>query len=158
MKRAGLLTLAVILALSTFVSAQQAAAPKGESVKQQVVSLTAQWLHAEETRNMAFLEKLLAPDFSVMTGSGLVMSKAQLLGSLRSPRLVLSGLHSDVLDVRVYGNVAILIDRTTIKGLQDGKPFGAVVRFVRVYVKQQGLWQAEYAQATDLPSATSTSK
>ncbi|MGH9356509.1 MAG: nuclear transport factor 2 family protein [Terriglobia bacterium] len=152
MKRCGLLSLAIILAVSPAALSQTPGGRTG-SAKQQIVALTAQWLRAEETRNIAFLENLLAPDFSVMTGSGHTMNKAALLAALRSPRLTMSGLRSDPIGVRVYGNVAILIDRTTIGGVNDGKPFGSVVRFVRVYVRQRGRWRAEYAQATLLKSA-----
>src|SRR5487761_1405236 len=149
MKRAGLLFLATMLAFPVFVSAQVPGKP-GESVKQQVTAITAEWLNAERTHNVAFLEKLFAPDYVVMTSGGDILTKAQMLASVKSSDVKMTDLHSDVVEVRSYGNVALYIDRTTVKGEANGKPFDRLVRFVRIFVKQPGGWRVKYAQASPL--------
>ena len=148
-KYIGLLTLAAILAVSTFASAQVPGEP-GESVQQQLTNLTAKWLNAEKTHNVTFLGKLFAPDYSVMTSGGEILTKAQMLHSLTSSGVKMTDLHSDVVEVRRLGNVALFIDRTTVKGEANGKPFDRLVRFIRVFVKQPGGWQVAYAQASPL--------
>lgn len=148
-KNIGLLTLAATLAVSTFAAAQVSAQP-GESVKQQLTDITAKWLNAERTHNLAFLEKLFAPDYSVMTSGGEILTKAQMLHSLMTSGAKMTDLHDSVIEVRSYGNVALLIDRTTVKGEANGKAFDRLVRFVRVFVKQPGGWQVHYAQASPL--------
>jgi len=149
MKRVGLVFLVTMLAFPVFVSAQVPGKP-GESVKQQLTQITAEWLNAERTDNVAFLEKMFAPDYVVMTSAGAILTKPQMLEYLKSSGVKMTYLHSDVVEVRSYGNVALYIDRTTIKGEANGKPFDRVVRFVRVFVKQPGGWQVEYAQASPL--------
>ncbi|MGH9358275.1 MAG: nuclear transport factor 2 family protein [Terriglobia bacterium] len=149
-KKAILMTLVAIIAASAFVSAQ-IPAPPNESVKQQLTALTAKWLDAERTHNIAFLEKLFAPDYSVMTSGGEILTKAQMLHSLTSSGVKMTDLHDSVVEVRSYGNVALLIDRTIVKGeANNGKPFDRLVRFVRVFVKESGGWRVVYAQASPL--------
>ena len=148
-KNIGLLTLAAILALSTFASAQVPGEP-GESVNQQLTGITAKWLNAERTHNVAFLEKLFAPDYSVMTSGGEILTRAQMLHSVMASGVKMTDLHDAVIEVRSYGNVALLIDRTTVKGEANGKAFDRLVRYVRIFVKQPGGWQVHYAQASPL--------
>ncbi|MGH9356508.1 MAG: nuclear transport factor 2 family protein [Terriglobia bacterium] len=148
-KNTGLLTLAAILTVSTFASAQVPGQP-GESVKQQLTSIAAKWLNAERTHDLAFLEKLFAPDYSVMTSGGEILTRAQMLHSVMNPGVKMTDLHDSVIEVRSYGNVAVLIDRTTVKGEANGKPFDRLVRYARVFVKQPGGWQVHYAQASPL--------
>src|SRR5487761_30775 len=148
-KNIGLLALAAMLAVSTIAPAQVSAEPGG-SVKQQLTALTAQWLNAERTHNVAFLEKLFAPDYVVMTSGGEILTKAQMLESVKSSGVKMTDLHSDVVQVRTYGNVALYIDRTTVKGEANGKAFDRLVRFVRIFLKQPGGWRVKYAQASPL--------
>src|SRR5487761_77644 len=149
LKRIVRLILASMLLIPAFVSAQVSGKP-GESVRQQLSHIMAEQFNAERTGDIAFLEKLLAPDFSVMTSEGVILTKAQLIQRAKTPTFTMKDLHSDILDVRVYGSAAVVIDRTTIKSMDKGKPFSAVSRAVRIFVKRAGGWQLAYVQASPL--------
>ncbi|MGH9374811.1 MAG: nuclear transport factor 2 family protein [Terriglobia bacterium] len=156
MKRAGLLTFVVVLAALTFASA----APTGrnETARQQLIALTPKVLDAERTHDAALLDKLFAPDYAVMNSAGQVLNRAQALERVRSTAVNFSYMHSDIIDVRIYGNVGIVIERTRVKGVAHGKPFDRLLRFVRVWVKQRGAWHIAYVQGTPLkPEVNSSS-
>jgi ketosteroid isomerase-like protein len=51
-------------------------------------------------------------------------------------------------DVRVYGNVAVMTNHTTIRGADNGKPSGGISRYLRIFVKEQRRWRAVPEQAT----------
>src|SRR5579875_847032 len=157
-KRAGgILILSMILSVSTFVSAQVPGEP-GESIRQQLEHIMVEQFNAERTGNIAFLEKLLAPDFSVMTSEGATLNKAQLLERVKRPAFIMKELHSDILSVRVYGSTAVVIDRTTIKTVDNGKPFSAVSQAVRIFVRRTGGWQLVYVQASPLKTGRGSTK
>jgi len=157
MKRTRLLALVAILTISTFASSARAVAKRSESARQQLTALTAKVLDAERTHNAAFLAKLFAPDYSVMNSAGQVLNRAQGLERVRSTRVNFSYMHSDIVDIRVYGDVGIVIEHTRIKGVAHGKAFDRLLRFVRVWVKQQGAWQVAYVQGTPLKSDANSS-
>ncbi len=52
------------------------------------------------------------------------------------------------LNVRVYGDTAILTGRSTQKGSEGGKDYSGDYRFTRVYAKQDGRWLTVALQAT----------
>ena len=52
------------------------------------------------------------------------------------------------IQVRVYGDTAVLTGRTTQKGQFNGKDISGQTRFTRVYLQQRGKWQAVAFQAT----------
>ena len=50
--------------------------------------------------------------------------------------------------VRLYGDAAIVIGITSIKGTSAGKPFELDVRFTDTYVRRAGGWKIAASQAT----------
>jgi hypothetical protein len=151
MKRILMLTFIAAFAASTFAFGQLAG-KKGESAEQQVKDLTAQYFDATRTRNMAFLEKLIAPEFSEVSSAGHVLNRGQWLESMKSPPSPAIGQpHFDVIDVKVYGNVAILSERHNIT-THDDKGVASIghAQAVRIFVKRHGKWQVVAAQATPL--------
>jgi ketosteroid isomerase-like protein len=151
------LAMVVAIAVSSAVQGQVSspAQPAKRSVAEQVTQLKIQWLDAERARDMKFLQQLFAEDFVVGTSQGDVLNKAQLLERLSLPDRKIEELHSDNVEVRVYGNVAILTDHTTLRGHDKGSAFGGEFRYVRIFVQQHGKWQAVLAQATPLKPAPS---
>lgn len=139
----------LVLAISA-VSPARAAAKRSESARQQLEALTPKVLDAERTHNAAFLDKLFTPDYSVMNSAGQILDRAQALERVRSTSVNFSYMHSDIVDVRVYGDVGIVIERTRVKGEAHGKSFDRLLRFVRVWVKQRGMWKVAYVQGTPL--------
>ena len=117
---------------------------------QQLAKLKKQWGEAEVNRDVAFLDKLYADDLEIGTSQGDVLTKQQMMERVKDPDHKWDQVDSDHIQVRVFGNVAIMTDQTTVRGVDKGKPFGGLYRFVRVFVKQQGRWRVVLAQATPL--------
>ena len=145
----GTITLVAALAVSVCASAG-AAATRNATAKQQLEALTPQVLDAERTHNVAFLEKLFTPDYAVMNSAGQVLNRAQALERVRSTAVNFTYMHSDIVDVRIYGEVGIVIEHTRVKGVAHGRSFDRLLRFVRVWVKQRGAWRIAYVQGTPL--------
>jgi len=79
-----------------------------------------------------------------------VAGKAAFLEAITSPRLVINPYSVEDMDVRFYGDVALVSGRTRMTGSWDGKPFGSHYRYVDVYVRKDGQWRVSSVQITEI--------
>jgi ketosteroid isomerase-like protein len=92
--------------------------------------------------DVAALERVLTPDFTLTLSNGEVNTRADEISELRSGKV-----HYDVFEnydmlTRLYGDdVAIVLGKTRVKGTADGKPFDRVVQFTDTLIKRNGRWQ-----------------
>ena len=98
------------------------------------------------------IDSLLAEDWRVTDPAGNVLTKAQVMKELDSgDRKLESGAINDV-DVRLYGNVAVVTGRTEATGSYQGNKASVKLRFTDVFVKRSGRWRAVASQATVIAS------
>ena len=57
----------------------------------------------------------------------------------------------DDLNVRVFGNVAVVTGRSVLAGSYQGNRASVVQRFTDVFVKRDGRWQVVASQGTQVP-------
>jgi ketosteroid isomerase-like protein len=123
---------------------------KAEDVVQELAKIKAEWSDAEKNRDIPYLDKLWADDAVFGTSLGTVVNKQQLIELIKGTDRTIDELKSDNIQVRVFGNTAIMTDHTTMRGTYKGAPFGGEYRYVRIFVKQGGKWRVELVQATPL--------
>jgi ketosteroid isomerase-like protein len=94
-----------------------------------VAALDTQYQAAVKDNDAATIDRLLADDFILITGSGKTYTKADLLDEARSGRMRYE--HQEDFDqtVRVCGNTAVITARLWESGTNDGKPFEYMVWF-----------------------------
>ena len=100
--------------------------------------------------DLAVFEKLLHPDYVIIQPGGLVEGKAKTLASLASDRRHWQVAQSDEMDVRVYGDTAVVIGRWTGKGQNGEQPFDYQARFLSVWVKEGQAWRNVAFQSTPI--------
>lgn len=93
----------------------------------------------------------MAPDFRHIRDNGAVSDGAGFLGFIGSPKLVINPYTVDDLDVRLYGDAALLSGTTRMTGSYDGAPFKAHYRYIDVYIKRDGQWRVASVQITAIP-------
>ena len=92
--------------------------------------------------DVAALERVLTPDFTLTLSNGDVSTRADEINELHSGKV-----HYDVFEnydmlARVYGNnTAVVLGKTRVKGTADGKPFDRIVQFTDTLIKRDGHWQ-----------------
>jgi ketosteroid isomerase-like protein len=124
--------------------------------EQEVRRLEEQLAKAVVRGDREFFERALAEDFTHTSHTGVFKTKAQWMaeskfsdarekpGSTRYDAFEL-----DELAVRLYGDTAVVSGRSTPKGTTaKGEPITGQFRFLRVWVKRQGRWQAVAFQGT----------
>jgi ketosteroid isomerase-like protein len=92
--------------------------------------------------DVAALERVLTPEFTLTLSNGVVSTRADEINELRTGKV-----HYDVFEnydmlARLYRNdMAVVLGKTRVKGTADGKPFDRVVQFTDTLIKRDGRWQ-----------------
>lgn len=112
-----------------------------ETVEQTIRRLETERSQAILRGDFATLERIYADDFSMVGTSGAVRNKAQFIADHKSGALKTESQTFADVNVRVYGDAAIVTGLMTQKGRDKGKDVSGQIRFTRVYVKRNGQWQ-----------------
>jgi ketosteroid isomerase-like protein len=97
------------------------------------------------------LSKLVAGEFVEISRLGTIRSRADNMREVASGDLKLLTIKYDSLDVRVYGDVALLTGVADNTGMYRGTvPFSGKIRYTRVFVWRDGRWQAVSMQQTPM--------
>jgi ketosteroid isomerase-like protein len=157
MKIARMAALAAFLILPVFAHAQEKFA-KIDKATQEVIDFRNKYIAAEEDRDIAFLDKILASDFFALNPQGKLLDKAGQLENLKRPDRTLKVLNARETHVQFYANgqVAVLTEHVTVDGTDKGKSFGGEYRFLRVFAKQDGNWKVVLAQGSPMPDQPAT--
>ena len=97
----------------------------------------------------AFIDQVLADDWSVTDLTGRVLNKAQVLEEAfgSQDRRVVS-MQIDEISVRSFADWAIVTGRTRAAGEYQGQAAEVTLRFTDVFANRNGTWQVVASQAT----------
>ncbi|MGH9355500.1 MAG: nuclear transport factor 2 family protein, partial [Terriglobia bacterium] len=114
----------IVLVLGISLAPALKAQDQNQDVVQKLTKIKQQWSEAEMNKDTSFLNKLWADDCVFGTSLGTVMNKPELIALIKGTTRKVTELHSDDIHLRLYGNTAIMTDRTTMRGIYKGKPYG----------------------------------
>jgi len=159
MRIARIAAVALFLVAPLIAHAQMPTAKKDKAV-QEVVDFRNKYIEAEENRDIAYLDKILADDFFAMNPQGKLLDKTGQLENLKRPDRTLKVLNPRETHVQFYANgaVAILTEHVTVDGTDKGRAFGGEYRFLRVFAKQNGNWRVVLAQGSPMPDQAAPAK
>jgi|SRR6185369_13544103 len=116
-----------------------------ETLREIEERLAAAWVEGDRL----FIEQILADDWSVTDLTGHVLTKAQVLQEVfgSENRQVVS-MQIDDINVRPFGDWAIVTGRTNAAGEYQGEVAQVTLRFTDVFAYRDGRWQVVASQAT----------
>ncbi len=91
--------------------------------------------------NVAPLRQIYADDYTLVTPTGVIRSKADQINELASGQFRYGKFELTERTVRVYGDVAIVLSREKIDILRAGQQTGGDIRFTRTYKKFGKEWR-----------------
>jgi len=100
--------------------------------------------------DVTVLEQVLHEDYVHNRPSGVVEDRAQYLENRKTRRVDFESLVPDEMNVRVYGDTAIVTGRSTAKGKDQHGKIDEQRRWTRVLVRRDGRWQFVHFQATPI--------
>ena len=116
-----------------------------ETLREIEERLAAAWVEGDGL----FIEQILADDWSVTDLTGHVLTKGQVLQEVfgSGNRQVVS-MQIDDINVRPFGDWAIVTGRTNAAGEYQGEVAQVMLRFTDVFAYRDGRWQVVASQAT----------
>ena len=111
--------------------------------------LAAAWV----ARDRDAIERLVAPDWVVTHVAGQRLTRSDVLRDmLESDATRIESMTADEVEVRLFGEAAVVTGRTHARGVQSGATFDVVLRFTDVFVRRSDQWQAVASHATLIQS------
>ncbi len=118
-----------------------------ETLRATIIALDADYQAAVRDNDVATIDRLLADDFALVLGSGVVVDKSQLLREARDQVAIYERQESSEQTVRRVGDTAIITAKLWAKGTTQGQAFEYRLWFSDVYVREAGGWRYAFAQA-----------
>lgn len=118
--------------------------PRGykHKVHRQIETLEDQWREALLTNDVAVMDRLLSDDYTAITASGMIQTKAQFLDVCREGNRQFLNLEISDRKIRVYGNTAVVTSRADVTMKRDQEEIKGQFRYTRVYNRNgNGQWK-----------------
>lgn len=148
MNRRIFLGVAAMTAIANQLVAGQAAAPKDEEgVRQAERARFAAMVKAD----VGALDKLLAPELIYTHGDARRIDKAAFISDFKTGAFNYVTIEPSEMNVRVYGDVAVVTGAAAMHVVQDGKDAHIRIRYTNTQVRGGGGWQMVAWQATRIP-------
>jgi ketosteroid isomerase-like protein len=145
-------SLFILLAATSVVFAQT----KGKKdsamrAEQELLKVNKEYDEALVRGDISALERIFGEEFIYTSTSGEVVNKSQQLELIRSGQMKIESGASDDVQVRLYGNMALVIGSFKAKGQFKGQAFESTERYTSVWAKRGVRWQLIAEQGTLIP-------
>lgn len=134
--------------VSCYLGAQNQNANPAPSAEEEIRSLENERNVAILNGDAAALDRMTADDYTFITLRGELRTKSEIVKGFRSGSFKYESRQISDLNIRVYGNTAVVTGRSNQKGVENGKDYSGDYRFTRMYVRQNGRWLTVALQAT----------
>ncbi|HXE91170.1 MAG TPA: nuclear transport factor 2 family protein [Terriglobales bacterium] len=112
-----------------------------EEARRELIALSHEWDRAMVANDADKIGRYMAEEWTIIGSDGNLCDKKTFLGLVRSGVLSHDVMESHDMDVRVYGDCAVVIARGVSGGKYQGQPFREGERVTCVFVRQEGQWK-----------------
>jgi ketosteroid isomerase-like protein len=104
--------------------------------------------------DLATYDRIVADDYVAYTTTGQESTKPEIMAAYRTGTRKYMSLSISDVKVRVFGDTAILVARTSGTRMEEGRPPEPnTVRYFRVFTRRGGVWRAVMQMVTPLPAS-----
>lgn len=137
------LLLSALVLVATPTPPQNASADEGR-----ILALENAWNRAEQSKDIAALDQLLAAELIYIDYDGSIQTKAEFLASAKSEGLAPEQIVNEEQHAHVFGDCAVVTGVYREKGMNKGKAYLRRGRFTDTWVRLNGTWQCVASQST----------
>ena len=119
--------------------------------RDELVAVTRDWDQAMVENDADAIARYLADDWVIVGSDGRVCDRATFLGLVKSGALSHDVMESHDLDIRLYGDTAVVIARGISGGNYQGQPFREIERVSCVFIRAAGKWRCVLTHLSRLP-------
>ncbi len=140
--------LGCVLAVAWAVTASSAQSPPVKSDQQVLIELEQGWNEAFYSKDIAFIENILADDFVATYDDGSRGDKAKELALTAEFNQRVESALQDEFKVKVYGDTAVVWFTLRLVGIRQGQQVEVTFRYTDVWVLNSGDWRCVSTQST----------
>ena len=140
--------IAAFVLAATFAAVTCLSSASAEDVQDQLKKMETDRAAAVVKGDVEVLEKSTADDYSLINVNGQMSDKSRKISGIKSGQTKLTSNNLSDLNVRVYGDTAVITGKADVKGMVGGKDATGQILFTRVYVKKDRRWQSVAFQQT----------
>lgn len=148
---ATLITLSFTIFLQACATTAEPSAADIAATQAQLLRQAREWDAAIVRKDAAATSANMADDFRIINGEGGIADKTSFLANILSDKLQIDPYSVEDLEIRRYGDVALLSGTTKMTGRYEGNGFTSQYRYIDVYVLRDGVWKVASVQITKLP-------
>ena len=138
---------------TTYAAAASAPQSSGAAQQQAVIALERAWNDAFYARDIAFIEGILAEEFTATYDDGSRGDRArELTLATEFNQQVVSATQEDF-TVRIYGETAVAWFTLRLVGIRQGQQAEVGFRYTDVWVRRDGNWLCVSTQSTRFGAA-----
>lgn len=141
-------TIAIALLFSHNLVAAPAPAGDEEALKAVEKALC----EAFRSNDAGTVARLLDETYTLTNSRAVVSTRAEDVAEVKRAEVQYSEFRNHDTQMRFYGDTAVIIGITSIKGVSEGKPFELDVRFTDTYVRRADGWKLAAGHVTRMPS------
>ena len=135
------------LALASIAPVSRAA-PGDAADVQALIDTDKRQQHAYITRDWKALDEIFTDDYVLVLWNGTQRTKAEILESAALPDSKWDINETGSWQVRIHGDLGIVVAELHQKGTSEGQAFDSVVKFSDTYIREQGKWRNVHAHAS----------
>jgi len=135
------ISISVLLSCCNNKNAVSKSSSESSNLEKEITDLDRHRIEALERGDTAWLSKFYADDFIMITSNGEIRTKQDQLKDIGSGTVVHGKIEEKYLQMRFYGNVAVVQSESKGALTQNGNKSDEVRRFTRIFVKNRNQWQ-----------------
>lgn len=123
-------------------------APDAAAQKEAVAKLEKDWADASKAGDAKKVEEQLSDDFTLTGPTGAMLDKERYVSDICDHTLVLDSVKLDDVNVRIYGNAAVVTATLAISGKHGDFDLTGSYRITDTLIKTNDKWQKVAEQVT----------
>jgi len=138
-----------IAALALWAANTPAFAAPGDAADiQALIDTDKRQQHAYVVRDWKALDEIFTDDYVLVLWNGTQRTKAEILKAAALPDSKWDINETSNWQVRVHGDLGIVVAELHQKGTSEGQAFDSVVKFSDTYIREHGKWRNVHAHAS----------
>jgi hypothetical protein len=123
-----------------------------KNIEEQLVSVSNDYAQSYIKKDISLLDSILADDWMLITaGCGKKISRDEHLRDLKDGTLQVEGIKDSEVEIRVYGDAAVLTGRRESKVSYRNRDVSDQTLFSQFYALQDGRWRCVSSQVSSIP-------
>jgi len=123
-----------------------------DKAEREVLQMEEARVQAMLAGNLPVLNEFLSADLTYVHSGGQLETKSEFIERLKTGHLRYRRLDREEVRARVYGETAVITGRAHVEVDADGEKRAFEIRFLDVWVRQNGRWQMVAWESTRLTS------